>query len=117
MIDVSAKSLEWGLETINKSLDKLVEKEKMTAEAKSAALENITTATEIIAAENADMVIEAATENIELKLKLFQELEQIVGKQTILASNTSSLSLTSIAGVIKHPERIIGIHFMNPAPL
>src|SRR3990172_8975133 len=108
---------EKGLQTIRKSLSKLAEKGRLSEEQKSAALKAITTAGELGAAAGADLVIEAATENVELKLKIFRDLDALARPGVILASNTSSISLTKIGGATKRPDKVIGMHFMNPVPL
>ncbi|APU67130.1 MAG: 3-hydroxybutyryl-CoA dehydrogenase [Christiangramia sp.] len=118
LIDISEKSLKKGMETISKNLDRMVAKEKITEEDKQATLDNITTYTSIAeGVEYASVVVEAATENTELKLKIFRELDEATSEDTILASNTSSISITQIASVVSHPERVIGMHFMNPVPV
>ena len=117
MIDVIPAALEKGLQTIRKSLSKLAEKGRLSEEQKGAALKAITTAGELGAAAGADLVIEAATENVELKLKIFRDLDAIARPGVILASNTSSISLTRIGGATKRPDKVIGMHFMNPVPL
>lgn len=117
MIDISPEALKKGLATIEKSLSKLVEKNRITAAQKESALAAITTSPELSAAAGADFIIEAATENPELKLKIFRDLDALAKPEVILASNTSSISLTKIAGVTKRPDKIIGMHFMNPVPL
>ncbi len=117
MIDVVPAALEKGMATIEKSLSKLAEKGKLTAEEKAAALGRISTAGEMAAARNADFVVEAATENPDLKLRLFRDLDSLARPEVILASNTSSISLTRIGGATRRPDKVIGMHFMNPAPL
>ena len=117
MIDVIPAALEKGLQTIGKSLSKLAEKGRLSEEQKGAALKALTTAGELGAAAGADLVIEAATENVELKLKIFRDLDALARPGVILASNTSSISLTKIGGVTKRPDKVIGMHFMNPVPL
>jgi 3-hydroxybutyryl-CoA dehydrogenase len=117
MIDVIPAALEKGLQTIRKSLSKLAEKGRLSEEQKGAALKAITTAGELGAAAGADLAIEAATENVELKLKIFRDLDAIARPGVILASNTSSVSLTRIGGATKRPDKVIGMHFMNPVPL
>ena len=116
MMDVVPGQVERAQVTIAKSVEKLLGKGVVTEEQKQAALE-IRTSMTLEGASGADMVIEAATENPELKLKLFRELDQIASPETILASNTSSISITKIAAVTRHPENVIGMHFMNPVPL
>lgn len=118
LIDISHEALEKGLATIIKNLDRLVEKEKITVETKKQTLQNITTFTSIAdGVKNSDLVVEAATENVDLKLKIFTQLDEFAPKNTILASNTSSISITKIASVTKRPEKVIGMHFMNPVPI
>ena len=116
MMDVVPGQVERAQATITKSVEKLLSKEAITEEQKQAAL-NIKTGMTLDGVSGADLVIEAATENPELKLKLFRELDQIAKPGAILASNTSSISITKIAAVTKHPENVIGMHFMNPVPL
>ncbi len=117
MIDVMPDALKKGLGTIEKSLNKLAEKNKITAQQKDSALAAITTNSELSAAASADFIIEAATENPDLKLKIFRDLDALAKPDVILASNTSSISLTKIGGVTKRPDKVIGMHFMNPVPL
>lgn len=117
MIDVFPAALEKGLATIEKSLSKLVEKNRLSAEDKAATLARLSTQPTLDAAAGADFVVEAATENPELKLKVFRDLDGLCKPDTILASNTSSISLTKIGGATKRPDRVIGMHFMNPVPL
>ncbi|MBM4425049.1 MAG: 3-hydroxybutyryl-CoA dehydrogenase [Chloroflexi bacterium] len=117
MIDVFPAALEKGLAMIDKSLGKLVEKGRLSADDKAAAMGRIGTAGELAAAREAGFVIEAATENPDLKLKLFRDLDSLMPPDVILASNTSSISLTKIGGATKRPGKVIGMHFMNPVPL
>jgi len=118
LIDISEESLKKGMDTISKNLDRMVSKEKISEEQKKSTLDNISTHTDISeAVGNADLVVEAATENTELKLKIFRHLDQQTSADTILASNTSSISITQIASVVSNPERVIGMHFMNPVPI
>ena len=118
LIDISEDSLKKGMDTISKNLDRMVAKEKISEEEKNQTLENITTFTEISdGVEYASLVVEAATENTELKLKIFRHLDQNTSEDTILATNTSSISITQIASVVSNPERVIGMHFMNPVPI
>jgi 3-hydroxybutyryl-CoA dehydrogenase len=116
MMDVVPGQVERAQATIAKSVEKLLSKEVITEAQKKAAL-NIKTSMTLDGVPAADMVIEAATENPEVKLKLFRELDQIAKPEAILASNTSSISITKIAAVTKHPDKVIGMHFMNPVPL
>jgi 3-hydroxybutyryl-CoA dehydrogenase len=116
MMDVLPEQLERAKATISKSVDKLFEKEKITVGQKQAAL-NISTVDSLIALEQADLVIEAATENPTLKLKIFSELDQTARPEVILATNTSSISITKIAAATRRADKVIGMHFMNPVPL
>ena len=107
-----------GMATISKNLDRMVAKEKISEEQKNETLENITTYTDISeGVEYASLVVEAATENTDLKLKIFKNLDQHTSEDTILATNTSSISITQIASEVSNPERVIGMHFMNPVPV
>ena len=118
LIDISEKALEKALSTIEKNLDRQINKEKITEEDKKSTLHNITTFTNMSeGVAQADLVVEAATENIDLKLKIFKELDSICPPNTLLASNTSSISITKIAAVTTRPEKVIGMHFMNPVPV
>ena len=118
LIDISKACLDKGMATISKNLDRMVAKETITEADKSRTLQNITTFTNLQeGVEYASVVIEAATENLELKLKIFAELEKFCPDDTILASNTSSISITQIASVTSRPEMVIGMHFMNPVPV
>ncbi len=118
LFDISEDALLRAMATISKNLSRMVEKEKITEAAKSETLSNITTATEISkAVKDANLVIEAATENVDLKLKIFKTIDENAPKNAILASNTSSISITKIASVTNRPEKVIGMHFMNPVPI
>ncbi len=118
LIDISKEVLNKGIETITKNLDRLVAKERITAAIKSQTLNNITTYTSITeGVQNIDLVVEAATENVALKLKIFKQLDEECPENTILASNTSSISITKIAAVTNRPDKVIGMHFMNPVPI
>ncbi len=118
LIDISEESLKKGIATITKNLDRMVAKEKITEEDKLKTLSNITTYTNLEeGVEYASLVVEAATENLDLKLKIFKDLEKFCPEDTILASNTSSISITQIAAVTSRPEMVIGMHFMNPVPI
>lgn len=118
LIDVSQEALDRGLATIVKNLDRLVDKGTITAEIKTQTLANITTFTSISeGVKNVDLVVEAATENVDLKLKIFKQIDEEAPENAILASNTSSISITKIASVTKRPEKVIGMHFMNPVPI
>jgi len=118
LIDLSESALEKGLATITKNLDRMVAKEKITIADKESTLANITTFTNLKdGVQYAGLVVEAASENIDVKLNIFKELDTICSEDTVLASNTSSISITKIASVTTHPERVIGMHFMNPVPI
>ncbi len=118
LIDISEASLKRGVNTIAKNLDRMVAKEKITEADKTATLENITLFTSISeGVEHASLVVEAATENIDLKLNIFKQLDEACVEDTILASNTSSISITQIAAVTSRPDKVIGMHFMNPVPI
>ena len=117
MSDVSEAAVQRGVETIDGSLERLVKKEKLTAEAKAAAMARVKTATALEAFRESDLIIEAATENLDLKLKIFAQLSAIAAEGAVIASNTSSISITRLAASIKRPERMIGMHFFNPVPV
>jgi 3-hydroxybutyryl-CoA dehydrogenase len=118
LIDISEDALKKALNTIDKNLNRQVEKGTITTEIKQAALQNITIHTSIEqGVKEADLVVEAATENIDLKLKIFQDLDKSAPPSTVLATNTSSISITRIASVTKRPDKVIGMHFMNPVPV
>jgi 3-hydroxybutyryl-CoA dehydrogenase len=118
LIDVSQVSLDKGIATISKNLDRMVAKEKISEADKTQTLNNIKTFTSIAeGAKNTDLVVEAATENAALKSKIFKELDAVCAAETILATNTSSISITQIAAVTSRPDKVIGMHFMNPVPI
>ncbi len=117
MSDIKDEFVQRGLNTISKSLDRFVKKEKMTQAEKDAAMERIKGTTELSDMKDADFVVEAATENESLKLGIFRDLDNICGKDIILSSNTSSISITKIAAATKRPQKVIGMHFMNPVPM
>ncbi|WP_282050015.1 3-hydroxybutyryl-CoA dehydrogenase [Maribacter aquivivus] len=118
LIDVSKEALDRGLATIAKNLDRMVTKEKITISDKENTLANIKSFTELKAGvSKVDLAIEAATENVTIKLKIFKELDDVCDPNTILASNTSSISITQIAAATSRPEKVIGMHFMNPVPI
>jgi 3-hydroxybutyryl-CoA dehydrogenase len=118
LIDVNQNALDKGLQTISKNLDRMVSKEKISIEDKENTLQKIATFTDLKnGVKQVDLVVEAATENLELKLKIFKALDEACANSTILATNTSSISITQIAAVTSHPERVIGMHFMNPVPI
>ena len=118
LVDVNIKSLDKAIQTISNNLDRMVVKEKISDLKRKSTLKNITKKTKIInTSKKAMLVIEAATENLELKLQIFKDLDNHYDQSTILASNTSSISITQIASSTKRPNKVIGMHFMNPVPL
>ena len=118
LIDISADSIERGMKTIEKNLDRMVKREKISDEQMRNALGNITTFTDVKnGVSGVDLVVEAATENMDIKLKIFSQLDEICNENVILASNTSSISITKIGAATKRPEKVIGMHFMNPVPV
>jgi 3-hydroxybutyryl-CoA dehydrogenase len=117
LIDVSKPQLDKAIATITKNLDRQVIKGTITEEIKSSTLKNITTLTSIAGVKGSQLVVEAATENIELKLSIFKQIDEEAPEGCILATNTSSISITKIAAVTKRPEMVIGMHFMNPVPV
>ena len=117
MQDIADASLERGVATISKSLDRLIKKEKITDADKQATLARISTTTDVSQLAELDLVVEAASENLDIKAKIFQQLDQVCKPETILASNTSSISLTRIARETQRPDKVIGMHFMNPVPV
>ena len=117
MVDISGPGLEKGLATISASLDRLIKKDLLKAEEKSKILGRIKTSTSTKDFAGCDIVIEAVTENIDLKLKIFSDLDLVCDKNAILCTNTSSISITKIAAATKRPEEVAGMHFMNPVPL
>ncbi|MBK5279140.1 MAG: 3-hydroxybutyryl-CoA dehydrogenase [Bacteroidia bacterium] len=118
IIDISEDALNKAMATIEKNLNRQVEKGTISVEVKRQALANLSTTTFMKeGVNNADLVIEAATENLDLKLKIFRELDSSTQSETILASNTSSISITKIASITKRPDKVIGMHFMNPVPI
>jgi 3-hydroxybutyryl-CoA dehydrogenase len=117
IVDLQAAALEKGMQGIQTSLSKAVEKGKLTEEQKNSTLSKINCSTEMIAFEGCDLVIEAIVEKLEVKQSVFKQLDEMLPAHCILASNTSSLSITSIASVCQHPKRVYGLHFFNPAPL
>ncbi len=117
MCDVKAEFVERGLVNIGKSLDRFVKKETMTEEQKSEVLGQIKTTTDLADLKDCALVVEAATENFEVKKKIFEQLDTICSPEAILSSNTSSISITKIAATTKRPDKVIGMHFFNPVPL
>ena len=118
LVDISADALKRALATISNNLDRMVKKERITEAEKANTLTNITTYTNIQeGVKGVDLVVEAATENIDLKLKIFKQLDEICDSHTLLATNTSSISITKIAAVTSRASQVIGMHFMNPVPV
>ncbi len=117
LIDVSAAQLEKAIATIGKNLDRQVAKNTITEDVKNTTLANITTHTSFDGIANSELVVEAATENTELKLSIFKQIDAVAPQGCILATNTSSISITKIAAVTNRPEQVIGMHFMNPVPV
>jgi len=118
LIDVSQTQLDKAITTITKNLDRQLGKDTITEEDKQKTIENITIVTSLVeGVKDADLVVEAATENVELKLKIFQQIDEASKADAILATNTSSISITRIASATKRPQNVIGMHFMNPVPI
>lgn len=117
MCDVKPEFVERGIVNIGKSLDRFVKKETMTEEQKSEVLGRITTTTDLADLKDCALIVEAATENFDIKKQIFEKLDGICSPEAILSSNTSSISITKIAGVTKRPDKVIGMHFFNPVPL
>lgn len=117
MMDVSEEALKKGVATISGSCDRLIKKAAMTEDHKKALLGRIRTTTKVDELSDCDLIVEAATENVDLKLKIFKDLDRVAKAGAILASNTSSISITKIASVTSRPEKVAGMHFMNPVPL
>jgi len=118
LIDISQEALNKGMAIITKNIDRMLAKERISDAQKAETLNNITTFTNVEnGVKNVDLVVEAATENTDLKLKIFKNLDAVCDAKTILASNTSSISITKIAAVTNRPDKVIGMHFMNPVPV
>ena len=118
LVDIAQDSLDKGLSTITKNLDRMIAKEVIDESKKEATLANIDTYTNLKeGVSDTDLVIEAATENLDIKLKIFKDLDEVCKAKTILATNTSSISITQIGAATKRPEKVIGMHFMNPVPI
>ena len=117
MVDIADAALQKGVATVSTSLDRLLKKEKISAADKDAALGRIQTSTDYAAFKGVQIVIEAATENYELKLKILKQVDAVVGPEVLLASNTSSISITKLAAATSRADRFIGMHFFNPVPL
>jgi len=117
MIDVAQSALDRGIATIEKNLDRQLKKGTIDQAAKDATLSNVTLATDLAAASDASLIVEAATENVALKYKIFTDLDKLARPDAILATNTSSISITEIAAKTGRPEKVVGMHFMNPVPV
>jgi 3-hydroxybutyryl-CoA dehydrogenase len=117
MVDVAQAAVDRGLAAIGTSLDRLVKKEKLSAQDAAAVRARIRATTEYADLARADLVIEAATENVDIKRRIMKQADEIIAPQTVLATNTSSISITALAASISHPERFIGMHFFNPVPV
>ncbi len=117
LLDISTSALEKALATVAKNLDRQIAKQTLSQAQKNLALDKIRTSTDYASLAGAQLVIEAATENLELKLRLLQQVASQVGSDCVIASNTSSLSITQLAAGVSHPERFIGLHFFNPVPV
>jgi 3-hydroxybutyryl-CoA dehydrogenase len=118
LTDISAQALEKGVNTISRNLDRMIAKEVLSPEKATATLKNISTGTHLKeAVKQAALVVEAASESLDLKIRIFRELDSVCLPETILASNTSSISITELAAVTKRPGQVIGMHFMNPVPV
>ena len=117
MVDIADAAVQRGLSTVSKSLDRLVAKDKISAAEKDAIVGRIAGGTDYAALKDCDLVIEAATENLTLKLKILKQLDELLGETVVIATNTSSISITQLAAVVRNPGRFIGMHFFNPVPL
>ena len=117
MVDIADAAVQRGLTTVSKSLDRLVAKDKISAAEKDAIVGRIAGGTDYAALKDCDLVIEAATENVGLKLKILKQLDELLGEKVVIATNTSSISITQLAAVVRNPGRFIGMHFFNPVPL
>ena len=117
MVDVAQGAVDRGVAAVDASLGRLQKKEKITAEARTAALARIRGTTDYGALANSGLIIEAATENVELKLRILRDVDKLAGSYVVLASNTSSISITALAAAVSHPERFLGMHFFNPVPM
>lgn len=117
MYDISSEALEGAVAAVTKSCERLIKKERMTEDEKTKLLSNIKISQDIKVLKDCDIVVEAATENVDLKLKIFKNLDEVVKPEALLCSNTSSISITKIAAATKRPELVCGMHFMNPVPL
>ena len=117
LIDLNSNSLKNGVNRITTNLDRMIKRDVIGSDQKTATLGNLSTSTDINSAKSSDLVIEAVTENIKVKMKIFSQLDKICSPETILATNTSSISITEIAGSTKREDKVIGMHFMKPVPI
>ena len=117
LIDLNSNSLKNGVNRITTNLDRMIKRDVIGSDQKTATLGNLSTSTDINSAKSSDLVIEAVTENIKVKMKIFEQLDKICSFETILATNTSSISITEIASSTKREDKVIGMHFMNPVPI
>jgi 3-hydroxybutyryl-CoA dehydrogenase len=117
MVDIKQEALDKGVGTVASSLDRLIKKELLTLEQKNSALSKITTSTNYESLKASQLVIEAATENYELKVKILKQIDAFIPPQVIIASNTSSISITELAATTSRPDRFVGMHFFNPVPM
>ena len=117
MVDVAQQAVDRGLATIDGSLARLQTKDKITADARAAALARVRGTTDYAALGHANLIVEAATENLDLKLRILKQVDGMASPDAVLASNTSSISITALAAVVSHPERFLGMHFFNPVPM
>jgi 3-hydroxybutyryl-CoA dehydrogenase len=117
MVDISDAAVERGIATLSASLDRLVKKEKLSAAGKTAALARVKGSMSYSALQGAELIIEAATENLELKLRILKQIDELMPVETVIATNTSSISITQLAAAVRNPERFIGLHFFNPVPM
>ena len=117
LIDLNSNSLKNGVNRITTNLDRMIKRDVIGSDQKTATLGNLSTSTDINSAKSSDLVIEAVTENIKVKMRIFSQLDKICSPETILATNTSSISITEIAGSTKREDKVIGMHFMNPVPI
>ncbi|HMO47058.1 MAG TPA: 3-hydroxybutyryl-CoA dehydrogenase [Rubrivivax sp.] len=117
MVDIDGAAVQRGIGTVSKNLDRLVAKDKLSAADKDAVLGRIAGGTDYAALQDCELVIEAATENLGLKLKILKQLDELLGEKVVIATNTSSMSITQLAAVVRNPGRFIGMHFFNPVPV
>ena len=117
MIDVAQAAVDRGMAAVDASLGRLQKKDKITAEARTAALGRIRGTTDYGALAGSGLIIEAATENLELKLRILRDIDKLAGSDALIASNTSSISITALAAVVNRPEQFLGMHFFNPVPM